>query len=122
MTPFLVPVLLTLLLLGDSYNSRTAREEDFLGTRVDVTERRESYVDADTVKSGQTFITNLPDSVAGQPVLRYRGIALPARSWLMRQSFFWKTSDQDRGAHTIWFRAFLKDESVDSLSVQVIVK
>ncbi len=76
---------------------------------------------ADTVRAGEAFITNLPDSLCEQPVTSYRGIALPARSWLMGRTFFWKTSQADRGAHSVWFRAIFSDGKSDSLSVGVFV-
>ena len=78
--------------------------------------------EADTVRAGQTYITNLPDSVSGIPVLRYRGIALPPKSWLINQSFFWRTDVMDRGLHELWFRAYLTDSSVDSLSLLIAVE
>ena len=122
MTPFLIAFLLAVFLFGNSDASQTSAEEVRDSIPTDFLEHAASYVSADTVKSGQTFITNLPDSVSGQSVVRYRGIELPARSWLMKQSFFWKTSERDRGEHEFWFRAYLKDESMDSLMVQVIVE
>ena len=76
----------------------------------------------DTISAGQTFITNLPDSVRGQVVKQFTGIKLPARSWLINRAFFWRTVKADRGTHNIWFRATMMDESVDSVSVAVVVR
>jgi len=76
----------------------------------------------DTVRAGDTFITNLPDSLAGQEIDRYIGVALPARSWLLKKSFFWKTRTADRGNHTLWFRAFLSDGRTDSLNLSVVIE
>ena len=78
-------------------------------------------VPVDTVKAGQVYITNLPDSLSGTRVDRYQGIELPAFSWLLDRSFFWRTSIQDKGNHELWFRAFLSDESVDSVAVNVVI-
>ncbi|GMQ82558.1 MAG: hypothetical protein BMS9Abin05_2012 [Rhodothermia bacterium] len=122
MTPFLFAFLLPPFLFGNSPASQTPLEEVAISISTDFLVHVTLDASADTVKSGQTFITNLPDSVSGQPVVRYRGIVLPARSWLMKRSFFWRTSATDQGNHEFWFRAYLKDETIDSLSVQVVVE
>ena len=77
---------------------------------------------ADTVSAGEAYITNLPDSLGERAVKRYRGIALPARSWLVNRTFFWKTTVADRGLHWLWFRAVLSDGATDSLAVEVVVR
>ncbi len=122
MTPFLIALLLAVVLHGDSPASRSFAADVTLNIPPDTRLLTSSGAAADTVKSGQTFITNLPDSLYGQSVVRYRGITLPARSWLLKRSFFWKTSASDRGDHEFWFRALLKDETTDSLSIRVTVK
>ena len=77
---------------------------------------------ADTIRAGETFITNLPDSLAGQGVEQYTGVALPARSWLLKRSFFWRTRVADRGNHILWFRASLSDGKTDSLDLSIVVE
>lgn len=82
-------------------------------------------IKTDTITVGDLFITNLPDSINGLPSTRYIGIELPARSWLLNRTFFWKTSEADRGDHALWFYVFRDGDSAapaDSIAVHVIVR
>jgi hypothetical protein len=86
-------------------------------------------VQSDTVEAGHLFVTNLPDSISGMPVYEYAARALPLRSWLLKKSFFWKTSEADRGDHALTFYVFHEERSedadanpADSIIVNVVVK
>ena len=75
--------------------------------------------------AGEVFITNLPDSIDGMRSVRYAGIELPTRSWLRNQTFFWKTTESDRGDHALWFYVFREDDMVipaDSVVIHVTVR
>ena len=83
------------------------------------------YTVADTIMAGEVFITNLPDSIDGMRSVRYAGIELPTRSWLRNQTFFWKTTESDRGDHALWFYVFREDDMVipaDSVVIHVTVR
>ncbi|TDI75691.1 MAG: hypothetical protein E2O84_03950 [Bacteroidetes bacterium] len=71
---------------------------------------------SDTIDAGHLFVTNLPDSIKGFPVYEYSARSLPLRSWLLNKSFFWKTTEQDRGDHALTFFVFLEPKSVDANS------
>ena len=71
----------------------------------------EITVASDTVRAGNLFITNLPDTLGGVPVARYVGSDLPARSWLRNRSFFWKTDISDVGDHALLFYVFREIDS-----------
>lgn len=128
MTPFLISILLALVPgdfgSHDALPKRTALSYEFAA--FDGHEHIDCFrlhaIRADTIIAGQTFITNLPDSVHGQVVKQFRGIKLPAQSWLLNRAFFWRTTQKDRGTHEIWFRAILMDESVDSVSIGVVIQ
>lgn len=55
----------------------------------------------DTVLAGHVFITQLPDSLEGQPIAGYTAKRLPLRSWVFENSFFWSTTLDDAGEHTL---------------------
>jgi len=123
MTPFLISVLLTLSTGLDAPQRDRDAGLGFPETpdlRVLMVLSRQ--VPADTILAGQTYITSLPDSLNGHFVVHLRGVSLPAYSWLVQKSFFWRTSTRDRGDHEFWFRAVLDDERVDSLAVRVRVE
>lgn len=80
---------------------------------------------SDTVDAGRLYVVNLPDSVSGIPVHEYAARLLPVRSWLLNKSFFWRTSENDRGDHAFTFLVFLEGgtQAPESLpSDSVIVK
>ena len=84
-----------------------------------------SGIAADTVRAGELFVTNLPDSINGMRSVRYTGIVLPTRSWLLNQTFFWRTSEADRGDHALWFYVFRESEidmPADSLAIHVTIR
>jgi hypothetical protein len=130
MTPFLITIL---LIAGSSVGIQPAGVGAIrspIGQSAEATEldRTAGVVASDTVRAGETFITNLPDSLGGRAVTSYRGVALPAFSMLIEKSFFWRTQEIDRGEHAFWFRAMLAsgDDSLsvalDSISVIVTVE
>ena len=128
MTPFLISILLALV-PGDFMPHLAQPERTALSYDVAVFDGHGHFdcfrlhaIRADTILAGQTFITNLPDSLHGQEVKRFKGIRLPARSWLLNRAFFWRTTEKDRGTHEIWFRAIMMDESMDSVSVGVVIE
>ncbi len=128
MTPFLISILLALV-PGDFRSHNALPQKTALSYEVGAFNAHEHLVRfripairPDTILAGQTFITNLPDSLHEEAVKRFRGIRLPARSWLLNRAFFWRTTENDRGTHEIWFRAVMMDESVDSISVGVVVR
>jgi len=123
MTPFLISILLALLSQWSLPRQERPAATVFLAPPLqEVLVLQSMQVPADTVLAGQTYITSLPDSLDGHFVVHLRGVALPAYSWLVRKSFFWRTSVRDRGDHEFWFRAVLDDEHVDSLAVRVRVE
>lgn len=75
----------------------------------------------DSVRAGEAFITNLPEIIRSIEVSRYIGVSLPARSWLLNRTFFWKTTNGDLGSHDLMFRAFMSNGGVDSVSVHIVV-
>ena len=80
---------------------------------------------ADTVEAGEVFITNFPDSINGLRSVRYAGIELPTRSWLRNKTFFWRTTESDRGDHALWFYVFREDAAdvpADSVAIQVTIR
>jgi len=80
---------------------------------------------ADTVEAGEVFITNFPDSINGLRSVRYAGIELPTRSWLRNKTFFWRTSESDRGDHALWFYVFREDDAdvpADSVEIHVTIR
>ena len=124
MTPFLVTIL---LIAGSSVGmppTGIASMHSLIGrpAGAPALDRTAGAVARDTVRAGETFIANLPDSLGGRAVISYRGVALPAFSMLIEKSFFWRTQETDRGEHEFWFRATLAsgDDSLgataDSLS------
>gem|GEM_PF-2386681 len=102
-----IPVLLAGLLafsmpIGASHASKAAgsapptahwNHEPFASTSVS------RLAAPDTVAAGDVFIVQLPDSLSGIPISRYTATRLPLRSWLLEKSFFWETTDEDRGRH-----------------------
>jgi len=101
--------------------ARTAANTAAARTAVDTT----VYTVADTIMAGEVFITNLPDSIDGMRSVRYAGIELPTRSWLRNQTFFWKTTESDRGDHALWFYVFREADMVipaDSVVIHVTIR
>lgn len=72
---------------------------------------------SDTVNAGDLFVVNLPDSISGVPVYEYAARSLPLRSWLLKKSFFWRTTDSDRGDHALTFLVFHEARSAGAESV-----
>ena len=86
---------------------------------------------SDTIRAGEVFIHNLPDSLNGQAIARYGATSLPLKSWLLGSSFFWNTSEQDIGDHAFTFYGFRAGagageatvrEATDSVTVHIVVR
>ncbi len=128
MTPFLILILMALVSgdfrLHNTLPQRTAelRAVAAYDERRHLDRFRVGSIRPDTIIAGQTFIANLPDSLHKQAVKQFRGIKLPARSRLLNRAFFWRTTEKDRGTHEIWFRAIMMDESMDSISLGVVIR
>ncbi len=90
------------------------------------TARSGAGVPADTLRYriavGETFVTALPDTLDGRPVLAYAIEQAPTFSWLQGYSFFWRPRPQDGGVHRLQFRAGLQDAPADTLVMVVTVE
>lgn len=47
----------------------------------------------DTVSAGAVFIRALPATLAGDSVVAYEALRIPATGWLRDRSFFWRVPD-----------------------------
>lgn len=76
----------------------------------------------DTVRAGDTFILQLPDSLSGDKIMTWELEMPPLRSWVRDRSFFWKTSAEDLGVHELRFQAILAEGS-DTLAypIQLVI-
>lgn len=74
-----------------------------------------------SVRAGEVLIIDLPAEPATDELVRYDIIRAPALSWLVDDSFFWRTQPQDAGSHNLLFRAVLPSASPDTLTVHVDV-
>jgi hypothetical protein len=74
-----------------------------------------------TIEPGRTLILQLPDSVAGEAVRGFENLHIPVLSWRSDRAFFWQTTTQDRGRHTLLFRSTDVSGRLDTLVVVVDV-
>ena len=72
-------------------------------------------------QAGEVLIIDLPGEPGAENLVRYALLRAPALSWLVGDSFFWRTREKDAGLHELLFRATYSNAPPDTLSVQVDV-
>lgn len=71
--------------------------------------------------AGDVLIVDLPGEVTDDDLVRYEPLRVPALSWLVSDSFFWRTRSGDAGSHRLLFRATYQNAPPDTLAVSVEV-
>ena len=74
-----------------------------------------------TTQAGEVLIIDLPGEPGTENLVRYALLRAPTLSWLVGDSFFWRTREKDAGLHELLFRATYSNAPPDTLVLQVDV-